>query len=181
VSRIGKLPIVIPAGVQVELNGSDVKVKGPKGELNRSFSPLVNIKMEDQQVVVARSSDEKIVRALHGTTRAVIQNMVTGVSEGYSKTLEIQGVGYKAELDGKKLVINVGYSHPVYVDPPDGIEFDVTEKNRNIVVNGSNKEIVGQVAADIRKIRPPEPYKGKGIRYLGERVRRKPGKSAVIT
>ncbi|HUV16381.1 MAG TPA: 50S ribosomal protein L6 [Pelolinea sp.] len=180
-SRIGKLPIVIPAGVQVELNGSDVKVKGPKGELNRSFSPLVNIKMEDQQVVVARSSDEKIVRALHGTTRAVIQNMVTGVSEGYSKTLEIQGVGYKAELDGKKLVINVGYSHPVYVDPPDGIEFDVTEKNRNIVVNGSNKEIVGQVAADIRKIRPPEPYKGKGIRYLGERVRRKPGKSAVIT
>lgn len=178
-SRIGKLPITIPAGVQVELNGNNVKVKGPKGELEREFSPIVNIAMEGQLVNVTRSSDEKQARALHGTTRAVIQNMVTGVSEGFTKTLEIQGVGYKAELDGKKLIINVGFSHPVFVEPPAGIEFDVTEKNRNIVVNGSNKEVVGQIAADIRKIRPPEPYKGKGIRYLGERVRRKAGKSAA--
>lgn len=179
-SRIGKLPITIPTGVQVELNGNNVKIKGPKGELERDFSPIVNVAVDNGQVLVTRSSDEKIARALHGTTRAVIQNMVTGVSEGFKKTLEIQGVGYKADLEGQKLVINVGYSHPVYVEPPTGIEFEVTEKNRFIVVNGSNKEVVGQVAADIRKIRPPEPYKGKGIRYLGERVRRKAGKSAAV-
>lgn len=178
-SRIGKQPINIPAEVQVELIDRDVKVKGPKGELKRTFSPVIDIKVEGQQVIVTRSSDEKNIRALHGTTRAVIHNMVVGVSEGFSKTLEIQGVGYKAEMEGEKLVINVGFSHPVYVKPPEGIEFDVTEKNRYIVVKGSNKEIVGQIAADIRKIRPPEPYKGKGIRYLGERVRRKAGKSAV--
>lgn len=178
-SRIGKLPITIPDGVQFELDGLTVKVTGPKGELERTFSPLVEIKQEDNQVIVARSSDEKHVRALHGTTRAVIQNMVTGVNEGFQKTLEIQGVGYKAEMNGKTLVINVGFSHPVEVEPLDGIEFDVTEKNRLVSVKGSNKEVVGQVAADIRKIRPPEPYKGKGIRYLGERVRRKVGKSAI--
>jgi large subunit ribosomal protein L6 len=178
VSRIGKLPITVPAGVQVDIDGKNVKVKGPKGELKRTFTPVVDIQMEESMIVVTRSSDEKTVRALHGTTRAVLQNMVTGVSEGFSKTLEIQGVGYKAELDGEKLVINVGFSHPVFVEPPTGITFDVTEKNRFIVVSGSNKEVVGQVAADIRKIRPPEPYKGKGIRYLGERVRRKAGKSA---
>lgn len=178
-SRIGKLPITVPAGVQVDIDGKNVKVKGPKGELKRTFTPVVDIQMEESQIVVTRSSDEKTVRALHGTTRAVLQNMVTGVSEGFSKTLEIQGVGYKAELDGEKLVINVGFSHPVFVEPPTGITFDVTEKNRFIVVNGNNKEVVGQVAADIRKIRPPEPYKGKGIRYLGERVRRKAGKSAA--
>jgi len=178
VSRIGKLPITIPAGVQVDIDGKKVKVKGPKGELQRTFTPVIDIQMEESQIVVTRSSDEKAARALHGTTRAVLQNMITGVSEGFTKTLEIQGVGYKAELEGEKLVINVGFSHPVIVEPPDGIKFDVTEKNRFIVVNGSNKEDVGQVASDIRKIRPPEPYKGKGIRYLGERVRRKAGKSA---
>ena len=178
-SRIGKLPITVPAGVQVDIDGKNVKVKGPKGELKRTFTPVVDIQMEESQIVVTRSSDEKTVRALHGTTRAVLQNMVTGVSEGFTKTLEIQGVGYKAEMDGVKLVINVGFSHPVFVEPPAGITFDVTEKNRFIVINGSNKEVVGQVAADIRKIRPPEPYKGKGIRYLGERVRRKAGKSAA--
>lgn len=178
-SRIGKQPITIPAGVTVEVNGKHVKVNGPKGELQRTFTPVVDINLEDSQIVVTRSSDEKNVRALHGTTRAVIQNMVTGVSEGFSKTLEIQGVGYKAELEGEKLVINVGFSHPVFVEPPMGINFDVTEKNRFIVVTGSSKEVVGQVAADIRKIRPPEPYKGKGIRYLGERVRRKAGKTAA--
>lgn len=178
-SRIGKQPIVVPAGVQVEIDGKNVKVKGPKGELERLFTPVVDIKLEDSHIVVTRSSDEKNVRALHGTTRAVIQNMVTGVSEGFSKTLEVQGVGYKADMEGEKLVINVGFSHPVIVEPPAGIKFDVTEKNRLIVIYGSNKEDVGQVASDIRKIRPPEPYKGKGIRYLGERVRRKAGKTAA--
>ena len=178
-SRIGKLPITVPAGVQVDIDGKNVKVKGPKGELQRTFTPVVDIQMEESQIIVTRSSDEKMARALHGTTRAVLQNMVTGVSDGFTKTLEIQGVGYKAEMDGEKLVINVGFSHPVFVEPPDGIQFDVTEKNRFIVITGSNKEVVGQVAADIRKIRPPEPYKGKGIRYLGERVRRKAGKSAA--
>jgi len=179
VSRIGKLPITVPAGVQVDIDGKNVKVKGPKGELQRTFTPVVDIQMEESQIVVTRSSDEKTARALHGTTRAVLQNMITGVSDGFTKTLEIQGVGYKAEMDGEKLIINVGFSHPVFVEPPAGIQFDVTEKNRFIVVNGNNKEVVGQVAADIRKIRPPEPYKGKGIRYLGERVRRKAGKSAA--
>jgi large subunit ribosomal protein L6 len=179
VSRIGKLPIIIPTGVQVELNGNNVKVKGPKGELKRSFSNVIGIAQEANQVVVTRSSEEKNVRALHGTTRAVLQNMVTGVSTGFQKTLEIQGVGYKAEMDGTVLVISAGYSHPVRVEPAKGIEFDVTEKNRFIVIKGSNKEDVGQVAADVRKIRPPEPYKGKGIRYLGERVRRKAGKTAT--
>jgi large subunit ribosomal protein L6 len=179
VSRIGKLPIAIPSGVQVELNGNHVKVKGPKGELERTFSSVIGIAQETDHILVSRSSEEKTVRALHGTTRAVLNNMVTGVSTGFQKTLEIQGVGYKADMDGKTLVINAGYSHPVRVEPPAGIEFDVTEKNRYILIKGSNKEDVGQVSADIRKIRPPEPYKGKGIRYLGERVRRKAGKTAT--
>jgi large subunit ribosomal protein L6 len=179
VSRIGKLPITIPAGVQVELNGNHVKVKGPKGELERSFSSEIGIAKEAEQLLVTRSSEEKNIRALHGTTRAVLNNMVIGVSTGFQKTLEIQGVGYKAEMEGKMLVINAGYSHPVNVEPPVGIEFDVTEKNRLILIKGSNKEDVGQIAADIRKIRPPEPYKGKGIRYLDENVRRKAGKTAT--
>lgn len=178
-SRIGKLPILIPGGVQVELDGRKVKVKGPKGELERSFTNYVSITEEDNQLVVTRSSDEKAARALHGTTRAVLQNMVTGVSDGFQKSLEINGVGYKAEMDGANLVLSVGYSHQVRVEPPSGIEFEVAEKNRIVVIKGINKEIVGQVAADIRKVRPPEPYKGKGIRYLDERVRRKAGKSAA--
>lgn len=178
-SRIGKLPIAIPSGVQVELHGNHVKVKGPKGELERTFSDVIGIAQEADHILVSRSSEEKTVRALHGTTRAVLSNMVTGVSTGFQKTLEIQGVGYKVEMEGKTLVISAGYSHPVRVEPPAGIEFDVTEKNRFILIKGSNKEDVGQVSADIRKIRPPEPYKGKGIRYLGERVRRKAGKTAT--
>ena len=178
-SRIGRLPIDIPSGMSVELDGCHVTVKGPNGTLERSFSPLINIAKEGEQIIVTRDSDEKHIRALHGTTRAVIQNMVTGIHTGFTKTLEIQGVGYKAELDGMNLVINVGFSHSVHVDAPEGIEFDVTEKNRIITIKGANKEVVGQVAADIRKIRPPEPYKGKGIRYKGERVRRKAGKTAA--
>ena len=178
-SRIGKLPVEIPEGVNVELNGSKVTVKGPKGTLQREFSPYVEIKKEENKVLVFPTSEEKFVRALHGTTRAVINNMVIGVNKGFERILEIQGVGYKAELEGKDLVIHVGYSHPVKVEPPENVEFDVREKNRQVVVTGISKEVVGQVAADIRKIRPPEPYKGKGIRYQGERVRRKAGKTAV--
>jgi len=178
VSRIGKLPIPIPSDVQVEINGSDVVVNGPLGELKRSFSLLIESQRETDNIVVKRSSEEKTVRALHGTTRAVINNMVLGVGKGFTKVLEIDGVGYKADLDGKNLVINVGYSHPVIVEPLENIEFEVDTKTRQITVKGNNKEIVGQVAADIRKIRPPEPYKGKGIHYLGERIRRKAGKSA---
>ncbi|MDO9547126.1 MAG: 50S ribosomal protein L6 [Pelolinea sp.] len=177
-SRIGKLPISIPSGINVELDGHHVTVKGSNGVLERSFSPLISINKEGEQILVTRDSDEKHVRALHGTTRAVIQNMVTGIHTGFTKVLEIQGVGYKAELEGTGLVINVGFSHTINVEAPEGIEFDVTEKNRVIVIKGANKEVVGQVAADIRKLRPPEPYKGKGIRYQGERVRRKAGKTA---
>ena len=178
-SRIGKLPITIPDGVSVELNGSNVTVKGPKGTLQREFSSSIVIKEEEGKILATRNSEEKTVRALHGTTRAVLNNMVIGVSKGFERILDIQGVGYKAEMEGKNLVVTVGYSHPVIVEPLEGIEFDVREKNRQVAVMGINKEVVGQVAADIRKIRPPEPYKGKGIRYLGERVRRKAGKTAA--
>jgi large subunit ribosomal protein L6 len=180
VSRIGKLPVTIPSGVSVELDGANVKVKGPKGTLEREFTSYVVIKKEDDKIVVTPTSEEKKVRALHGTTRAVINNMVIGVSEGFQRVLEIQGVGYKAEMEGKNLVISVGYSHTVPVEPPDGIEFEVAENNRQITVKGISKEVVGQIAAEIRKIRPPEPYKGKGIRYQGERVRRKAGKTAAV-
>mgnify|MGYP001002089044 CR=1 FL=1 len=177
-SRIGKLPVAIPAGVQVELNGSNVQVKGPRGTMKRSFSPQLNIAMEDGKLIVTRSSDEKTVRALHGTTRSLINNMVVGVSTGFTKILEIDGVGYRAEMDGNKLVVHVGYSHPVVVEPDAGISFEVDTKTRQISVMGFDKEQVGQVAVNIRKIRPPEPYKGKGIHYLGEKIRRKAGKSA---
>jgi large subunit ribosomal protein L6 len=178
VSRIGKLPVTIPAGVQVELNGSEVNVKGPKGSLKRSFSTSLGIALEDGKLIVSRTSDEQIARALHGTTRSLINNMVVGVSTGFKKVLEIDGVGYRAEMDGDNLVVYVGYSHPVVVKPETGISFEVDTKTRQITIHGYDKEQVGQVAVNIRKIRPPEPYKGKGIHYLGERIRRKAGKSA---
>lgn len=178
-SRIGKLPITIPNGVDVELNGSNVTVKGPKGTMQREFSSLITIKKEENRIVITRDSEEKNIRALHGTTRAVLFNMVTGVSTGFERILEVEGVGYKADMDGKNLVLSVGYSHPVVVEPPSGIEFNVAEKNRQVVIKGMDKESLGQIAADIRKIRPPEPYKGKGIHYLGEVVRRKAGKKAA--
>ncbi len=176
-SRIGRMPVVIPDGVQVTIKGSFVHVKGPKGELQRAFSPLISIAMEDGQIIVTRKSDAPAERALHGTTRAVIANMVQGVHTGFEKTLEIRGVGYRAELNGKNLVLNVGYSHPVEIVPPEGITFEADPKARKVKVMGIDKEKVGQVASEIRAVRPPEPYHGKGIRYEGEYVRHKAGKA----
>ena len=176
-SRIGRLPVVVPNGVQVNVQGSDVHVKGPKGELKRSFSSLMEIAMEDGQVVIKRKSDNANERALHGTTRAVIANMIHGVSSGFERALQVEGVGYRAELQGKDLALFVGYSHPVKMEPPAGISFEVDLKTRIIKVLGYDREVVGQTAAEIRGVRPPEPYHGKGIRYVGEKVRRKAGKA----
>jgi len=176
-SRIGRMPVIIPEGVQVDIKGSFVKVKGQKGEMQRQFSHLMEIAMEDGQVVIKRKSDHPTERALHGTTRALIANMVQGVNAGFEKILEIQGVGYRAEMKGKTLVLNVGYSHSVEIEPVDGISFDADPKTKQVKVMGINKETVGKVASEIRKVRPPEPYHGKGIRYLGEYVRRKAGKA----
>ena len=176
-SRIGRLPVEIPGSVQVNVQGSDVHVKGPKGELKRIFSNLIGISLEDGQVVITRKSDHPSERALHGTTRAVIANMVRGVSTGFEIALGIEGVGYRAEMQGKDLALFVGYSHPVKVEPPTGISFEVELKTRQIKVLGYDREVVGQTAAEIRGVRPPEPYHGKGIRYVGEKIRRKAGKA----
>ena len=176
-SRVGRLPVTVPSGVQVDIQGLNVKVKGPKGSIERTFAPGVTIQMEDSNVVVTRESDAPTHRALHGTARALINNMISGVSTGFTKTLEVDGVGYRAELSGKNLVLYVGYSHPVEFPPPDGISFEVDAKTRQVRVLGFDKEQVGQVASNIRSIRPPEPYHGKGIRYAGEKIRRKAGKS----
>lgn len=176
-SRIGRMPVTIPDGVQVDIKGSFVKVKGQKGEMQRQFSHRMEIALEDGQVTVKRKSDHPTERALHGTTRALIANMVQGVSGGFEKVLEIQGVGYRAEMKGETLVLNVGYSHPVEIEPADGISFEADSKTRQVKVMGMDKEIVGKTASEIRNIRPPEPYHGKGIRYLGEYVRRKAGKA----
>jgi large subunit ribosomal protein L6 len=169
--------VAIPNGVQIDVQGSDVHVKGPKGELKRTFSPLVSIAMEDGHVVITRKSDDPRERALHGTTRAVIANMVHGVSTGFDVALQVEGVGYRAEMQGKDLALFVGYSHPVKVTPPAGISFEVDQKTRQIKVLGYDREVVGQTAAEIRRIRPPEPYHGKGIHYVGEKIRRKAGKA----
>jgi large subunit ribosomal protein L6 len=180
VSRIGRMPVEVPQGVTVNIKGSHVRVKGPKGQLEHTFPAAMKISFKDGVLTVDRPSDEQTHRALHGMTRALINNMVTGVTDGFEKVLEINGVGYRAELSGKKLIINVGYSHPVEVDPPEGITFEVEPRARLIKVQGYDKKAVGQVAADIRKIRPPEPYKGKGIKYLDERIRRKAGKAGKV-
>jgi large subunit ribosomal protein L6 len=177
VSRIGRLPVVVPNGVQIDVQGSDVHIKGPKGEMKRTFSSLVNIALENGELVITRKSDHPSERALHGTTRAVIANMVHGVSSGFERVLEVQGVGYRAELQGKDLALFVGYSHPVKMSPPEGISFEVDQKTRQVKVLGYDREVVGQTAAEIRRVRPPEPYHGKGIRYLGEKIRRKAGKA----
>jgi len=177
VSRIGRMPVDIPNGVQVDIKGSMVSVNGPKGKLERLFSPTISIEMENDQILITRSSNAPAQRALHGTTRAVLNNMVSGVSAGFEKVLEYEGVGYRAEMNESKLVLHLGYSHPIEVDPPEGISFAVEAKTRQVIVRGFNKEDVGQTAANIRALRPPEPYHGKGIHYLGEKIRRKPGKS----
>lgn len=176
-SRIGRLPVDVPANVQVNVQGSNVHVKGPKGELQRAFSSVIEIALENNQVVVSRNSDKPEERALHGTTRAVIANMVHGVSSGFEIVLEVDGVGYRSEMDGNSLVLHVGYSHPVKIQPSDGISFESDQKTRQIKVMGFDREAVGQTAAEIRRVRPPEPYHGKGIRYAGERIRRKAGKA----
>ena len=176
-SRIGRLPVDVPAGVQVNVHGSNVHIKGPKGELQRTFSSLIGIALEENQVVVSRNSDKPEERALHGTTRAVIANMVHGVSTGFEIVLEVEGVGYRSEMDGNTLVLHVGYSHPVRFEPPAGISFEADQKTRQVKVLGFDREVVGQTAAEIRRVRPPEPYHGKGIRYAGERIRRKAGKA----
>jgi len=180
VSRIGRMPVPVPDDVKVTIDGTRVQVKGPKGELVQTFRPEMIIKLEDGEIKVERPSDEPQVRALHGLTRALINNMVIGVKDGFEKTLQIEGVGYRPELDGKVLVLHVGFSHLVRVEPPDGINFEVDTRARIIKVQGYDKELVGRTAADIRKIRPPEPYKGKGIRYFGEYVRRKAGKAGKV-
>ena len=176
-SRIGRAPIPVPAGVEVAVDGNRVDVKGPKGRLVREFSPEMTIRLSEGVLQVSRPSDSPTHRSMHGLTRSLLANMVTGVSEGFQKRLEIVGVGYRAGLKGKDLEILVGYSHPVVVNPPETVEFEVPAPTQ-IIVKGISKEQVGQIAADIRAIRSPEPYKGKGIRYANEVVRRKVGKRA---
>lgn len=174
------MPVILPDGVEVEIDGARLRVNGPKGELVREFRSEMSIKLKDGVITVDRPSDAPQMRSLHGLTRALINNMVVGVHEGFEKTLQIEGVGYRPELEGKVLVLHVGFSHLVNVPPPDGIVFEVDTRARLIKVQGIDKELVGRTAADIRKIRPPEPYKGKGIRYLGEYVRRKAGKAGKV-
>ena len=176
-SRIGKQPIAVPDGVEVSIEPELVKVKGPKGELSERKSREIEVRQDNGEIVVTRPTDRGEHRALHGLTRSLIANMVEGVTSGFEKRLEIQGVGYRAQLQGTKLVLALGYSHSVEMDPPSGIDFEVPQPTR-VVVRGISKQVVGEVAANIRKKRPPEPYKGKGIRYEGEYVARKVGKRA---
>lgn len=183
-SRIGKKPIPVPSGVQITVNptaaGAHVLVKGPKGTLERTLHPLMNIEVTAEQVSVQRPDDENFSRSLHGLSRTLIANMVEGVTKGYEKRLEVQGVGYRAQAQGQKLELHAGFSHPIAFPVPKGILISIDQEKKNIIiVQGINKELVGETAAKIRAVRPPEPYKGKGIRYLGEQVRRKAGKAAA--
>jgi large subunit ribosomal protein L6 len=177
-SRIGRKPVTLPKGVNLDLQGQTVAVKGPRGELRRTLHPEMKLALADGAFTVARPSDDKRHKALHGLTRTLVQNMVDGVSKGFSKTLEIQGVGYKAEAKPYGVNLIVGYSHPVKYEAPKGIKISV-ENNTTVKIEGADKEAVGQVAAELRAVRPPEPYKGKGIRYQGEQVRRKAGKTGA--
>jgi large subunit ribosomal protein L6 len=176
-SRIGRAPIQVPSQVTVTINGSEVSVKGPKGQLKRSFRPEITIEQKEGKIFVARHSEDRLVRALHGMTRTLVANMVKGVTDGYERTLEVVGVGYRAQMEGKKLVMQLGYSHPVEVDPPQGITIAVGKGNV-ITISGIDKQAVGDLAAYVRDRRPPEVYKGKGIKYQGEYIRRKAGKAA---
>ncbi|MGB0384064.1 MAG: 50S ribosomal protein L6 [Ardenticatenaceae bacterium] len=176
-SRVGKQPIALAKGASVEINGTTVSVKGPKGSLTRTFPPVVEISQKNGQLTVTRLSDKKWHRAMHGTARSLIANMVTGVTSGYQKTLLIEGTGYRAETTGKNLRLQMGLSHPVNIEPPTGIGFEVPKGGKKIIISGIDKEVVGEIAAKIRSVRPPEPYKGKGIRYSDEKIRRKAGKA----
>jgi large subunit ribosomal protein L6 len=178
-SRIGRLAIPIPSGVDVQIDGSHVVVKGPKGELQRDFAPEMRIVREDGELRVERPSDEKRYKELHGLSRTLLSNMVIGVTTGFRKGLEITGVGYRAQLVGNKLQLNLGYSHPIEIDPPSGVSFEIENPTRLSVV-GIDKELVGHIAARVRATRKPEPYKGKGVRYAGEQIRRKAGKAGKI-
>jgi large subunit ribosomal protein L6 len=178
-SRIGRLPITGPSGVDVTIDGRNVTVTGPKGTLSRSLHPDITVSREDGTLVVTRPTEQKTHKQLHGLTRTLVNNMVVGVTDGYRKGLEITGVGYRATLNGKKLTLNLGYSHPIEIDPPEGISFEVENPTRLAVV-GIDKELVGQIAAKVRATRKPEPYKGKGVRYAGEYIRRKAGKAGKI-
>ncbi|MDT2158111.1 50S ribosomal protein L6 [Enterococcus faecalis] len=175
-SRIGNKVVVLPADVEIKQDGNNITVKGPKGELTREFSSDIKMNIEGNEVTFTRPNDSKEMKTIHGTTRANFNNMVVGVSEGFQKALELIGVGYRAQVQGNKLTLNVGYSHPVEMTAPEGVTFEVPA-NTQVIVKGINKEVVGELAANIRGVRPPEPYKGKGIRYVGEFVRRKEGKT----
>lgn len=175
-SRIGKLPVEIPSNVEVKIDNNDITAKGPLGQLSLAIRPEIKIKVDNNQIILERISDDRKVRAYHGLSRALVNNLITGVSKGFSKNLEIQGVGYRAAKEGNTLVLSLGYSHPVKIESPDGIDIKV-DGNTKISVSGADKEKVGQVAALIRSKRPPEVYKGKGVRYQGEHVRRKAGKT----
>jgi len=176
-SRVGKNPVSLPEGVEVKIQGNLITVKGPKGELKWSFPPQLRVSLQDRKVIVERPSDARQMRALHGTTRSIIANMVTGVSSGYQKVLEIIGVGYRAQVQGNKIVFSLGYSHPVEFLLPEGITAQVDSKQTQLTIRGIDKQLVGQVAANIRALRPPDIYKGKGIRYAGEQIKLKPGKA----
>ena len=178
-SRIGRLPIAVPSGVDVTIAGRELTVKGPKGTLSRTLHRDMKVSQEDGTIVVSRPTEQKTHKQLHGLTRTLVNNMVIGVTDGYRKGLEITGVGYRAALSGRKLTLNLGYSHPVEIDPPDGISFELENPTRLTVV-GIDKELVGQIAAQVRATRKPEPYKGKGVRYAGEYIRRKAGKAGKI-
>ena len=178
-SRIGRLPITVPSTVDVTIDGRVVTVKGPKGSLTRSLHPDITVSREEGTLVVTRPTEQKTHKQLHGLTRTLVNNMVVGVTDGYRKGIEITGVGYRAALNGKKLTLNLGYSHPIEIDPPEGISFEVENPTRLAVV-GIDKELVGQIAAKVRATRKPEPYKGKGVRYAGEYIRRKAGKAGKI-
>lgn len=179
-SRIGKKTIIVPSGVTATITGNHILIKGSKGELGYTFAPSITVALKDNSIQVRRKDDERLTRSLHGLVRTLINNMIQGVSAGYEKRLEILGVGYRAQVAGKKITLSLGYSHPIEYMAPEGVQFKMDEENKNVVIiSGIDKQLVGETAAQIRKFRLPEPYKGKGIRYLGENVRRKAGKAAA--